>query len=64
MTLEETLKLEDDDETGFVTYDQLIGVFSDIDCELDAEMSDFVGYLVYKNSDSTQQMYYPVSKSN
>jgi hypothetical protein len=53
MTLEETLKLEDDKETGYVTYHQLIQAFEDIDVMLDAKMREFVGFVVYKNSEST-----------
>ncbi len=60
LSLEEAVKLEDYDEVGHIPLSAMKEAFSMLDVDVSDELQDFIYYIVYCKSDSSQQLKYKV----
>ena len=59
-TLRDTLQLEDYEDEGVVPYSAFDEAFSTLDLKLDKDAKDYLMYVIYKQSESTEKMKYSV----
>lgn len=59
MSLEETIKLDDDEEKGYVSYEGLKESFEVMGLELDTKLEEFIYFYIFSKSESTDRMKYP-----
>ena len=57
-TLKDTLQLEDYEEEGVITVSALKEAFQTLDIDIDEELMDYVLFVVYQKSESTERMNY------
>lgn len=57
-SLEETIKLDDEDENGYVPYLALDEAFKDLELDLDDELNEFMYQYLFANSESSQKINY------
>jgi Ca2+-binding EF-hand superfamily protein len=50
MTLDDTFKLDDEEETGYVTYSEFIDSLESVETEIEKDLLDFASFLAYRNS--------------
>ena len=58
MSLGETIKLDDERETGVVTIDNLREAFETLDLDVPRDVLDFILFIVFRRSESTKRMQY------
>lgn len=58
MSLEETIKLDDDMNTGFVTYEGIKESFEIMDLELEPDLEEYILYYIFKHSTSVEKLKY------
>ena len=59
MSLEETIKLDDDMNSGFVSLEGLKESFEVMELEINPLLEEFIFYFIFKNSSSCEKMRYP-----
>ncbi len=60
VSLEETIKLDDDDETGVVSLEGIKESFEVMELELGDELMEFIFYWIFRESKNTEEMKYGV----
>ena len=60
MSLEETIKLDDDMNSGFVTLEGLKESFEIMELEIDEKLEEFIFFYIFCSSSSCQYMKYGV----
>ena len=57
-SLRETLQLEDYEEEGVITLGAFREAFVTLDIEIDEDLLDYIVYIVYQKSESSEKMSY------
>lgn len=60
MSLEETIKLDDDEGTGLVSLEGLKESFEVMDLTIDPKLEEFIMYFIFKQSESIHKMKYMI----